>query len=363
VQFVIDLSTILRYTVRSISAIEYFETIEKTMKSAMRIVLLAWFVICLFVSTAWAEKAEVMIINSYNADHFWVKGHNQALAKALANRATLRYRYLDSKNLPSEEYEKRADAIWEECKRLHPKVVVLTDDNAVRLLGKRIMSANIPVVFLGVNLNPREYLGKMSLATGVLEHPLFKRSLSYLEGIPELHCRHCRVLFDSSVTAHAMLKHVFHDKPSQTIGETTTDIEMVQTFAQWKKLVLEAKDNGDDLLFVGLYHALVDENGTRKPDQKVLRWTAAHSPVPVFGLWKFDVGRGKAIGGLVHTGEEQGFLAAEMVLKILNGTSPADIYPKTVKYGELVFSRSELARWHLTIPPEFTNTRQVVYVE
>ena len=72
-----------------------------------------------------------------------------------------------------------------------------------------------------------------------------------------------------------------------------------------EEAVLNAKKNGYEAIFIGLYHTLVDDDGKHVSEQTVLEWTSAHSPVPLFCFWEFSVGKGKAIGGLVLDGRDQ----------------------------------------------------------
>ena len=88
-------------------------------------------------------------------------------------------------------------------------------------------------------------------------------------------------------------------------------------------------------------------------EQTVLEWTSANSPVPVFCFWEFTVGKGMAIGGLVLDGHDQGMQAASLVNTILAGTLPRKISPRAALRGEYVFSKSELARWQLTVPDKW----------
>lgn len=302
-----------------------------------------------------------MVINSYHAGHPWVADHNGALTRELAEKADLSFHYLDTKRIPASKHPEIADRLFATAKEKRPVVVVLTDDNAVRMLGMRLMGIGIPVVFLGVNENPRTYLGRMDLATGVLERPLFKRSLIFLQDIVGSGLDRCLVLFDDSITSQVIRDTEFSGRSLLMIADVETRFEIVTTFDQWKELVLTAKDRGNDILFAGLYHTLVDAEGGHVPSEDVIRWTSAHSPVPVFAYWDFAVGKGKAVGGLVNSGKIQGSDAARLVRQILSGRSPHTIYPVISEYGDFVFSQHELKRWGLVVPPGLASEGEPVF--
>lgn len=317
----------------------------------MRIPLLALLCLLLLLpATSRAEGRRVVVINSYHREHPWVRAHNDALAERLRGRADLEFRYLDTKRAPSGKYTRLAEQILSELSADPPAVAVLTDDNAVTLLGRQLMALHIPVVFLGVNENPRKYLGKMEMATGVLERPLYKRSLLFLNEILGPKLNRCLILFDSSETSKVILDTIFRGRKRMLLGDTGAELALLDTFGQWKKRVETAPQQGFDALFVGLYHTLTDDEGNHVDSDAVLEWTSAHSAVPVFAYWDFAVGKGKAVGGLVNSGRPQGEAAASLVLDILAGQPPDTLYPVTPKEGQFLFSRSELKRWHITLP-------------
>jgi ABC-type uncharacterized transport system substrate-binding protein len=297
-----------------------------------------------------AGQPRVMVINSYHAEHPWVRAHNGALLKKLAGKARVDCFDLNTKRIPRSLYKEAAERAWQVLVADRPDVVVLTDDNAVRLLGQRVMDAGIPLVFLGVNQNPRKYLGGMETATGVLERPLFKRSLLFLQDIMGPSLKRCLVLFDRGDTSMVIRETVFRNQASLRLGNSDVDVLFLKTFAQWREAILSARGKAYDVIFVGLYHSFSDEAGNHVPSDEVLAWSSAHSPVPLFGYWDFAVGKGRAVGGLVNSGKPQGEAGAELVLKILAGAQPGSLYPVTPKDGQFLFSRYELQRWGIHLP-------------
>lgn len=314
--------------------------------------------------TSHAKSSKVMIINSYHAEYPWVASHNQALKAALVGDIEYHSYYLDSKRLPPEEIPLRIGEIKKALLAINPDVVVLADDFALNTFGRPIIGAGIPVVYMGINTNPRKYLGNLSLATGVLERPLLKRSITYINEIMQHNFDKCLVLFDNGLTAKATLDYVFNGKSRIHFSQATTDIRLVQTFEEWKTAVRNAPGKGYDIIILGLYHTLVDKEGKHVPDEQVARWTSAHSKIPVFGFWDFSVGKGKAIGGLVLAGEPQGMMAATLIRRILDGEPASTIQPLTAETGRFVFSWHELDRWSITLPDYFDKAHEpTMFVE
>ncbi|MFM5598804.1 ABC transporter substrate-binding protein [Aeromonas veronii] len=259
----------------------------------------------------WA--ANILVISSYHPEYLWDQSYNEGLRKGLQGEHKISHFYMDTKRHPREAFDdiaQRAIAFYLKSK---PDLVVLGDDNAINYLANEIASLGTPVVFLGMNENPRlkGFVGHPKI-TGVLERPLLKRNISEI---------------------------------SQMMGD----------YSLWQEAVLNAKKNGYQAIFLGLYHTLVDDNGKHVSEQTVLEWTSANTPVPLFCFWEFAVGKGMAIGGLELDGHDQGLQAASLINTILAGTLPRTISPRAALRGEYVFSKSELARWQLTVPDKWHN--------
>ncbi|MFE8730777.1 hypothetical protein ACFX56_27575, partial [Aeromonas hydrophila] len=62
-----------------------------------------------------------------------------------------------------------------------------------------------------------------------------------------------------------------------------------------------------------------------------------------------------AIGGLVLDGKDQGLQAAALINNIPAGALPKTLSPRAALRGEYVFSKSDVARWHLPVPEEWRN--------
>jgi len=304
------------------------------------------------IPSAAADRPLVLVINSYHAEYPWVMSHNEALRRNLSDAADLVFHDMDTKRLNPAHHVDRAALALAKYREVQPDLVILADDNALVFLGRDITRAGTPVVYLGINANPRTYIGNAELITGVLERPLLKRSIVFLHDILGAHLDRCLVLFDDGATAKATLDTVFRGRNRISVCKTRTDIVLASTMGQWKQHVLTAGKLGYGAIILGLYHTLTDGEGKHVPDDAVARWTADNSPVPVFAFWDFAVGRDKAVGGLVLAGRPQGEEAARLARRILDGEAPVNVHPVIAEHGRFLFSRSGLERWHITLPPD-----------
>lgn len=300
-----------------------------------------------------AAQRHVLVVSSYHPEMPWVAEYSSEIVEGLEGKAEVSFLYLDSKRLDTKQSEAKAKQAFDTYVREKPDVVVLGDDFAVDHLGQKIASAGTPVVFLGVNNNPRAYFDDMMMATGVLERPLLKRSLLFIIDLIGKKTEKCLILFDDSKTANLIVNAFFGKERNVMLSGVKTQIKLVNDFEQWKRLVREAPEKEFDILMVGLHHTLRDENAEHVNDDRVIRWTSSQSELPIFGVWDFSIGNGKAIGGLVNSAIPQGREAVKLITKILNGASPNQLPPVTAEEGRFVFSRHELHRWGFEIPESF----------
>ncbi len=306
------------------------------------------FLICLFCSPVWANK--LVFIHSYHLEYPWVKEYRHGFLGVVDEISIFEYE-MNTKRRPASEFATIGDNAWEFIQQKQPDLVVLADDNALRLLGPRLIEKQLPSVFLGVNGNPRLYFSLAETMTGVLERPLMRRSVSMLrEVVPNL--KRVKVMMDNGVTSYAILETSFGNKMKQVISGIQVDTVLLATFELWKQNVALTQKEGYDAIIVANYAAMTNYQGKHVTLNEVSEWTGEHSPVPVFAFWAYSIGPGKAIGGLTISGLQQGIEAAKKVNTYFRtGKLPLISTPKR---GTLVFSQQELGRWGLLLPKEIS---------
>ena len=324
-----------------------------------RVLVLAVFML-LGIPVNVNAMSKILVIESYHAEYEWNKNYTKGLESVLSDNAEINYFRMDTKRVAPDQYQERADLAWAEYVKSKPDVVVLADDNALKLLGPKFLEICTPVVYLGINGNPRKYIQLNKNITGVLERPLYKRSVKYLKQILHLDHGKILILLDTGTTSKLLIDSVFDGFYTTKIGDTQISIKHVATFADWKNIVNQSADDGYSAIMLGLFQTVVDDNNKHVKSDDILKWTSKNSPVPIFGFWEMNVGKDKTIGGLVLSGEVQGLTAGGIVLQILNGVPVQNIKPITPSQGVFVFSRSELFKWKISLPREIKSTTKFV---
>ncbi len=316
----------------------------------MKRILLLLLLATIFSSMVLAAQGKrILVIESYNKEYLWDAEYKKGLELSISKNNQLVYFEMDTKRLPKSEHQKSADLAYRKYQEIKPDLVILGDDAALQLVGPKLASEKIPVVFLGINNNPRDYFKRMpDNMTGVLERPLLKRSIKYLsEIIPRI--KRVLILFDTNLTAVVTKKEIFNNLSHMKIDDIEVDLVMVDTYNNWKKFVNDSKGKYQ-LIITGLYQTIIDEKGKNVNPEEVIEWTANNSPNPIFGFWDFSIGKGKAIGGYVLAGRTFGIKAGNIVNKVLKGEKPKNIVPVYEDEGVFLFNKSQLEKWNLKLP-------------
>ncbi len=313
------------------------------------LLIICTIVLCNLFAVGAHAKPKVLLIESYHSEYVWDIESTSGLESVLNNKVELLNFQMDTKRIQEDKYAASAEAAWEYYLKTKPDVVVLADDNALKYLGSRFIDTETPVVYMGINNNPRKYIPLNRNITGVLERPLYKRTIKYLNDILQLGHKKILILLDKSTTTVVFKESVFKSSNCITVGGIVTDIKLISSFSKWKEIVLDTQKEGYGAIVIGLYHR-VFENAKYVDSEEVLEWTSANTPVPLFAFWAMSVGKGKAIGGMVISGEEQGKAAGLMVLDIIGGKPVQKIRPAIPQQGKFLFSRHELGRWKIRLP-------------
>ena len=319
-----------------------------------------FFMLLLMLPLSVLAQKTVFVVESYHAENAWDASYKKTLQENLGPGYKLVFFEMDTKRLPKDQHQKMSDLAWAKYLGLKPDLVVLGDDAALILLAKRLAETRTPVVYLGINNNPRNYVpAAAENFTGVLERPLLKRSIVFLKAlIPS--AKKILILFDDDCTAQAVRKEMFSDRDSTVVNGITVDIRMIGSLTEYKEAVLSAKGQYDATV-IGLYQSVKTQNGTVVDAEELISWVSINSVVPPFAFWDFAVGAHRTIGGLVLYGRDMGVLAAGLVKNILeDGIPPRKIFPVINNQGELLFSKSQLQKWKLTLPEEIVSSALMV---
>lgn len=321
---------------------------------------LARLCLAFLFAQAHAAAPTVLLVDSYHAGYAWSQAWRGTLMRTLGSSVQFSYIELDSKRQPRDQLEPRAEQVLSQIRRQRPDLVLVADDAALRFVGTRLAGSKTPVVYLGINQNPRHYLQDHAANfTGVLERPLIRRNVNLMrQMVPGI--QRVLLLFDNDLTSEVLQEELFGRTSSLQDGSVQIDLVRAIDYADWQRQVNQAGSRYQ-AIWTGLYQTLRDSNGKVVADSEVIAWTAANSKLPLFAFWDFAIGPDKAVGGLVLSGSDQGSLAAGLVRQILfQRRQPGSLFPLSGGNGRLLFSRGALQRFGLTLPPAWAGQVQLI---
>ena len=160
--------------------------------------------------------------------------------------------------------------------KIRPDLVIVGDDAALQRVGSKLAQQGVPVIYLGINNNPRNYFpGAAPRVSGVLERPLILRSVFEL-GKAVKGLRSALVLFDDDLTSRIIRDETFVGRDSMLLANIHVDLALTGSYAEWQRRVQGAAGRYQ-AIWVGLYFTLRGADGKVVPET---RCCAGPPPTP-----------------------------------------------------------------------------------
>ena len=277
-----------------------------------------------------AASYKILVVMSYEEENPWCIQIKEGIDSVFAGNSTIKYFYMDTKK-NIEGGVRKAKEAYALYKRFRPDGVITADDNAQSMFVLPYLKDKVktPVMFCAVNAEPAEYGYPASNVSGILERDFISESIAF-----------AKQLVPSINTVGFLAK----DSPSGRAIRNQVEIELdtyLAKFAGFKLVktmketfaVLEEYKKTSDALFITSTNGILDIDGKPLDNELVTRAVAKFYKKPVIGANDFHVRYG-VLCAVVKSGNAQGRMSAEMLLKAIKGT-PFKHIPITVnKYGK-----------------------------
>ncbi|MBA4374379.1 MAG: hypothetical protein C0402_16125 [Thermodesulfovibrio sp.] len=314
---------------------------------------------CLLTSVLVADAAgpgnkKVLVLNSYHSGYKGsddiVQGFRDTLFTSLPE-TEMQIEYLDSKHFNGNDFDSKIlDLLRFKYQRRHFDLIISTDDYAFDILDRhrKIIFGETPVVFCGTNsFDSARLIGKTGII-GIDERPSFSDTLDLIFKIHPA-TGNIVIIHDDSITGRLN---------SGEFRLAAAPFEKRAKFSYLSGLRLDELVRRVKLLQPGsviVYFASFaeDSSGERISSGESLQTIAAASPVPIYGGWEFNLGKG-IVGGRLIDLHEHGVLSAKLAIRILNGewpVIPASVIPSPNTY---MFDYAEMRRFGVSeklLPP------------
>ncbi len=265
------------------------------------------------------SNGRVLFISSYSYAWDTVQFQIEGIKKGISTGVTIDYEFMDTKRFSSNnDMEEFYKGFKYRMSRLEPyDVVILGDDAALNFAIKyqKELFDKIPLVYEGVNDEElAEEAVKDPYITGVLEKLSISENINFARRLlPD--AKDIILISDSSVTGEAVRKS-FYKYKGQYPGLDFSDINTSEfSSSELKNKFASVKENSI-LIFVVMTE---DASGRKYKNTEAIKFICSNTKVPVFKMVEGGLGDG-ILGGNVVSMEMSGEIAAQIAMKIINGT-------------------------------------------
>nr|WP_321396332.1 ABC transporter substrate binding protein [uncultured Desulfobacter sp.] len=268
-----------------------------------------------------AARFKVLVVMSYDPDYTFVQKVRQGIDSVLSDTCRIEYFYMDTKNNLAGGPQK-AKAAFAMYQKMQPNGVIAADDNAQSMFVVPYLKNKVktPVMFCGVNDSPENYGYPADNVSGILERMSITQSLAFAKQlIPTI--RTFGYMSCENPTGRTLLKYFQHE--AHTFPMKLVAARFPKTLMEGKAMAKELQGLCD-VLFIPTMNGIRDDTGNPLSDRQVLPVITDIFAKPVIGDQKFTIQYGMLCGMTQHP-DEQGFTAAKMLLKAMQGTPVCDI--------------------------------------
>ncbi|QZY55680.1 MASE3 domain-containing sensor histidine kinase [Crassaminicella profunda] len=281
------------------------------------------FIMCIFILSTNCSfsqdksKQHILILNSYHRGCNWTERIEEGIIKTLKSNDknyAIHMEYMDTKRMYDDEYLKKLYELYEyKFKDSQFDVIVSTDDDALKFLlkYKEKLFFDTPVIFCGVNDFKDSMLIGHKDFTGVVEKADIKDTIDIgLKMHPKT--KYIAVVLDESFNGIKYKKEIEKIEPSYSEikfilinGEKISDI----------KENIKNLPESSIIFWSGMFKNHV---GGFISTKKCIQSISKEKALPLYSCWENYLGRG-IVGGKIASGYDQGEIAIEKAIKVLEG--------------------------------------------
>jgi len=293
---------------------------------------------------------KILVVHSYHPGYRWVASITEGIRAAVKGTgAQVEVFYMDTKRNTSEQWMiKSGQLAVRKMEEYKPDVVIVSDDNAQQYFARNYVGGKVPFVFTGVDADPSKYGYPAPNVTGIIERPQLAASLKLAGRFHPI--KRIAVLSCNDSTSVAALGFMKEDP----IDVTVVDWNLADDLDDWKAAV-KRYNKSVDAIVVRSYQALKDpKTGGRVLPRAVGEWTARNATAPTIAFHDFEIRDGIFIG-VVKSGFEYGYKAADYGLRILRGTPPSELPIIRADIGTKMMNRDTAGRLGVSSDPRLVH--------
>jgi ABC-type uncharacterized transport system substrate-binding protein len=308
-----------------------------------------------------ADKAiyKVLVVMSYAPDYQFVQETQEGIASVLSGTCRIEYVYLDTRNNYAGGPQK-ARAAYELYQKSRPDGVIAADDHAQSMFVVPYLKDKVktPVMFCGVNSASDKYGYPASNVSGVLERHHVSQTLALAKQlIPSV--KTFAVMGSDSLSARSAVEHF--QKEEHTFPMKFVAARFPKTLVEAETMARELRTLCD-VLYMPTIRGVKDDAGNALIEKDVVAAVARAYAKPIISGNNYSIRYGM-LCGVVKTGQEQGVVAAEMLLKAMQGTPVSEIPITRNRRGKSIINVTVMKAFGIKPKPIILRGTELVRTE
>ena len=299
-----------------------------------------------FTGEVLAEEKRILILYSHQANSAiiddWDRGIRRGLESSQSVDIKIDIEYLDLGREGDPEFQnKLVDILQHKYADVKFDLVIPVYVEALEFtLKERRLFENAPVVFCSVPPKVAQSTKGMEAITGVVFQLDFAETIEFAQTVfPNA----SRLVVLSGTSEKQKVLEVWARSKLRPL-EDSFEIEYVSGLPL-PQLCRKLRDVRTDSIVLLLSYDNRDD-GSDHHTVEALQSIVEGCRVPIFGLYDTLIGHG-VIGGKMVPVEDQGELAGQMAVRILNGESAENISIEGLKGNRFIFDDRELKHWNV----------------
>lgn len=289
------------------------------------------------------EKWNVLFISSYNSNFISFEDQVEGIKAGFKNNVNLRVEYMDINGYYNEQNEEKFYTLLKSSLENYKNydAIIAGDDEALEfcLKYRNDIFDNTPIAFLGVQKEEvLEEALKYEKVSGVREIESIEENL---ELIKKFHPDIENIIFLNDKGEH-FYEDIVNKNPNLNFK---TIITRELSIYEFKKAINNLKDN---TAIISLYPSDF-KNGEWLKYLDINKLISEINPkIPIYNVLQYGIGSG-SLGGKVINHFNQGKMASEVALGLLEGKDPKELYIDTDTANEYIFDYDAMKKLKVKI--------------
>ena len=315
-----------------------------------------------FASWVYANSPhQLLILHSYSQEYPWTRNQHQAFTTELnasyAGNLIISTEYLDTKRrmFDVDYTQSFYDYLAVKYDRYTPDIIYVTDDNALSftLTHLQLLFPDTAIFFSGVNNYAISDSLDRERVTGVFEKKDILKNIKLLDSL-EANTKNILVIGDDSNTYKAIETEVRHQL--EKYPEINATFVSCHTIDELENAV---RDNASRYVFLTTLGAMRDEEDQiLSLNETLSALTKARGKI-IISMEDGYVVEG-VLGGYVTSGEQQGKMAARLVVDYISGTAVGNLPLVTDSPNIYMFNYSVLKSTGISLPESILSKATVL---